>query len=187
MDRYDWEWGRGYAGRRGPPYGRDYGWSGGRWSTEPPGRRPSSGGYSWRDYDRYGVRGPSGYGGGYRFSYPGARSGGRGPYGRQEPWEAGRAVPFEPEIPDDRVRHQAHHVTERRDLELGRLGPWGVGRGGPPHLVPGLADRGARSELREVRTGDQPVVELFDEGIFAGVRPLLRADGTIRLDVEVHH
>ena len=89
MDRYDWEWGRGYSGRRGSPYGRDYGWSGGRWSPEQRGPRSSFERYARGGYDRYGVRGTGGYGGGYRFSYPGARSGSRGPYGRQEPWEAG--------------------------------------------------------------------------------------------------
>jgi hypothetical protein len=45
------------------------------------------------------------------------------------------AEPLEPQVALDRGRHQAHHVAERGDLDVGRLGPRSHGVGGSAGLV----------------------------------------------------
>lgn len=107
MHRYDWGWGRPYSRPDWPPYDRMY-----RSGDVAPGAPPRSHGWperGRRGYGGYDDRGGYGYAGyvgrselrpwdprrgggydrGYRYSYPGSPAGGRGPYGRQEPWEPG--------------------------------------------------------------------------------------------------
>ena len=80
-----------------------------------------------------------------------------GPVGcTRYPWS------LELQVAQDRVRHQAHHVAERGDLELGRLRPRRHRVGRAAGLVPGLQDHGSRAGLRQVRRGDQPVVAAAD-------------------------
>ena len=68
------------------------------------------------------------------------------------------SVTLELQVAQDRVGHQAHHVAERGDPELGRLGPRGHRVGGAAHLVTGLEHDRAGAGLREVGGGDEAVV-----------------------------
>ena len=86
-------------------------------------------------------------------------------------------VPLQLQVAQDRVGHQAHHVAERGDLELGRLRPRGHRVGRAAGLVPGLQDHGPRAGLRQVRRGDQPVVAAADHDrvVLAGSRDAAHA------------
>ncbi len=88
------------------------------------------------------------------------------PVGERQEVRPGRMhaipVPFQLEVAQDRVGHQAHHVAERGDLELGRLRPRRHRVGRAAGLVPGLQDHGPRAGFRQVRRGDQPVVAAAD-------------------------
>ena len=92
---------------------------------------------------------------------------------RQEVWpDRGHlvAVLRELEVAEDRVGHQAHHVAERGDLELRRLGPRGHRVGGAARLVARLQHHGARPGLRQVGAGDQPVVPATDDDRVVALR-----------------
>lgn len=141
MHRYDWGWDRPYSRPDWPPYDRMY-----RSGDAARGATPRS--YSWpehgrRGYGGYDARGGYDYGGyggrseyrrrdprpgerydrGYRYSYPGSPTGGRGPYGRQEPWEPGPPSGYGSEWgrvygnPPPRLEH--------------RVGAWDYGEGRP--------------------------------------------------------
>ena len=68
------------------------------------------------------------------------------------------AVALEVELPDDRRRHQAHHVGQTRHLELRGVGPRRLGRRRPARLVPRLQHERARAGSCEVGRGHQAVV-----------------------------
>jgi hypothetical protein len=86
------------------------------------------------------------------------------------------AIPVarELEVLQDRVGHEAHHVAERRDFELGVLAPGPVGRRRAPGLVPTLAHDDAGSRLREIRGRHQTVVSTTDDDRLIRVRARAR-------------
>ena len=88
------------------------------------------------------------------------------PVGERQEVRTGRmhaiAVPLQLQVAKDGVGHQAHHVAERGDLELGRLRPRRHGVGRAAGLVPSLQHDRPRARLREVCRGDQPVVAAAD-------------------------
>jgi hypothetical protein len=86
-----------------------------------------------------------------------------GPHGEQLV-----AVALQVELADDPGRHQAHHIRQPGHLDLGGLGPGGVGGGRAPDLGPGLQDDRPGSRPGQVGARHQPVVAATDDDRIPG-------------------
>ena len=71
------------------------------------------------------------------------------------------AVALELQVADDRRRHQAHDVRERRHLEVGS--PRCLGRRRAARVAARFEDHGAHPGAGEVGAGDEPVVSATDD------------------------
>ena len=77
---------------------------------------------------------------------------------------------LETQVADDRRRHEAHHVGEGRDLDVGVLRERGGGVGGAARLVTGLEHHDLRPHLGEIRSGDEAVVASADDDHVVPIR-----------------